>query len=54
MVCNEKSQTKSKEIKPLYDIKKWKETFIAREMSSEEREWYIHWMTEYNKQRKRK
>ena len=34
----------------MYNIEKWKETFIAKEMSLEEREWYIHWMKEYNKQ----
>lgn len=32
-----------------FNIKKWKETLIAQEMSTSEREWYIHWMKDYNR-----
>jgi len=31
-----------------FNIKKWKSTYIAQEMSTSEREWYIHWMKDYN------
>ena len=31
-----------------FNIKKWKSTYIAQEMSKSEREWYIIWMRDYN------
>lgn len=31
-----------------FNIKKWKSTYIAQEMSKSEREWYVVWMKDYN------
>ena len=31
-----------------YNIEKWKETIVAKEMSKSEREWYVVWMKDYN------
>ena len=32
-----------------FNIKKWKSTYIAQEMSKSEREWYIYWMKDFNR-----
>ena len=31
-----------------FNIKKWKDTIVAKEMSKSEREWYVVWMKDYN------